>query len=98
MHVLEWIQTRPSINVEWLAHEKLDQLSDARSEFPGFLGKGVFFSKDKLTRTVITKWDSSDSSEQFFLTFETLIEECNLMTSQYNRKHGIVLSRVARSE
>jgi hypothetical protein len=98
MHIVEWIQTRPSKDVKWFSHEKLDELNNARSDFSGFLGKGVFLSEDKLSRTVVTKWDSQDSSEQFFLAFEELIEECNILTLVYNQENGITLDRSSRAE
>jgi hypothetical protein len=98
MYIVEWVQTRPSKDVKWLAHEKLDELNKTRSEFTGFMGKSVSMTEDKLSRTIITKWDSQNSSEQFFLAFEELIEECNILTLVYNQENGITLDRSARAE
>jgi hypothetical protein len=98
MHIIEWIQTRPSTDVKWFSHVKLKNLNYLRNEFPGFLGKSVILSEDKLSRIVIITWDSSDSSEQFFLKFEELVEDCNILTLQYNQEYNIVLSRSVREE
>jgi hypothetical protein len=98
MYIVEWVQNRSSKDVKWLVHEKLDQLNEIRNESQGFVGKSVFMSDDKLVRTVVTKWTDAESSENFFITNEELIEECNILTLVYNQQNGITLERSAREE
>jgi len=96
MHIIEWIQTRPSTDVKWFSHVKIEKLNHLRNEFPGFLGKSVTLAEDKLSRIVIIMWNNIVSSEEFFTAHAELIEECNILTSVYNHENRITLDRSAR--
>lgn len=98
MYIVEWVQTRPSKDVKWFSHEKLLRLNEIRTEFEGFVGKSRYNSEDKLTITVVSKWRSSEDSENFFIANEELIEECNILTLVYNQENGITLERFSREE
>jgi hypothetical protein len=92
------VQTRSSTDVKWFSHAKLHRLNEIRTEYDGFVGKSILNSEDKLKITVVSKWRSSEDSENFFITNEELIEECNILTLVYNQQNGITLERSAREE
>ncbi len=98
MFVVEWVQTRPSVDVEWYRSTDIQrQLNLAREQHSGFVGKEIIFSSDRLTKTTLTKWVDEAAALEFAEQNRALVDEINLLTMLHNQEYNIEWVRSARS-